>query len=286
MTCAQPHKKFLYPLASIAILVFVWHLVVVLKFVPHYLLPSPAEVVVALINEFGLLVMHAQTTLVEALLGLGIGVVLAIIFAIIMDRFEGFYLAFEPLATLSQTIPTIAIAPLLVLWFGYGLLPKIILVILTSFFPVLISLLSGLAAVDPDMIDLMRIMHASRWQIFWHVKIPAALEQFFAGLSIAAAYAIVSAVIAEWLGGVAGLGVYMTRVRKSFAYDRMFASIIIISSLSLLLMAAVRGLAYISMPWKRREPQRIGREAQEKCAANHAKQAPNQAHEQQRNKPR
>ncbi len=260
MTCIRPHKKILYPLASLGALVLVWHLVVALELVPHYLLPSPVEVVFALINEFCLLVMHAQTTLVEALLGLAIGVVLAVICAIIMDRFEGFYLAFEPLATLSQTIPTIAIAPLLVLWFGYGLLPKIILVILTSFFPVLVSFVSGLASVDHDMIDLMRIMHASRWQIFWHVKMPAALEQFFAGLSIAAAYAIVSAVIAEWLGGIAGLGVYMTRVRKSFAYDRMFASIIVISSLSLLLMAAMRGLAYVGMPWKHRETQRSGRE--------------------------
>ena len=150
-----------------------------------------------------------------------------------MDRFEGLYLALEPLMTISQTIPTIAIAPLLVLWFGYGLAPKVVLIVLTTFFPVTVSLVQGLRSVDPDMIDLMRTMGASRWQIFWYAKLPAAADQFFSGLKISATYAIVGAVIAEWLGGFSGLGVYMTRVRKSFSYDKMFASIIVVSALSL-----------------------------------------------------
>ncbi|WP_035425518.1 ABC transporter permease [Atopobium fossor] len=250
MLCAQKLKKVLYPALSLLGVLLAWQLVVVCGLVPNYLLPTPIQVFGALVKEASLLFAHTKTTLIEALIGLVIGTVVGSTFAILMDRFEGFYLTLEPLVTISQTIPTIAIAPLLVLWLGYGLLPKIVLVALTTFFPVLVSLLAGLRSVDPDMIDLMRVMRASRWQIFVHVKLPAAAEQFFAGLSIAAAYAIVGAVIAEWLGGISGLGVYMTRVRKSFSYDRMFAAIIVISTISLVLMGVIRALERAAMPWK------------------------------------
>lgn len=254
----QKYKKTLYPTLSLAGVLLIWQLIVVCGFVPNYLLPTPLQVLGALGKEAALLAMHTQTTLIEALIGLVIGTAIGSAFAILMDRFEGFYLAFEPLVTISQTIPTIAIAPLLVLWLGYGLLPKIVLVALTTFFPVLVSLLAGLRSVDPDMIDLMRVMHASRWQIFIHVKLPAAAEQFFAGLSIAGAYAIVGAVIAEWLGGISGLGVYMTRVRKSFSYDRMFAAIFVISAISLVLMGVIRALERAAMPWKQQTAKKKG----------------------------
>ena len=174
-------------------------------------------------------------------------------FAVLMDRFETFYLAFDPLLTVSQTVPTVAIAPLFVLWFGYGLLPKVLLVVITTFFPVTVALANGFRSVDQDQIDLMRTMRATEWQIFRYAKLPAAMDQFFSGLRISATYAIVGAVISEWLGGFWGLGVYMTRVRKSFSYDRMFAVIIIISALSLALMRGVDVLERICMPWKRAE---------------------------------
>ena len=196
---------------------------------------------------------YQLTTLAEAAVGLAAGVALGFVFAVLMDRFEAFYLAFEPLMTISQTIPTVAIAPLLVLWLGYGALPKVVLVVVSTFFPITVSLASGFRSVDPDVVDLMRTMNASRWQVFWYAKLPAAADQFFSGLKISATYAIVGAVIAEWLGGNAGLGVYMTRVRKSFSYDRMFASIIIISVLSLGLMKLVELLQRACMPWKRAE---------------------------------
>ncbi|MBQ6395192.1 MAG: ABC transporter permease, partial [Atopobiaceae bacterium] len=181
------------------------------------------------------------------------GVAIGFVLAILMDRFEMLYLALQPLITLSQTVPTIAIAPLLVLWFGYGLAPKVILIVLTTFFPVAVSLVDGFRSVDPDQIALMRTMRASETQIYRYVKLPAAAEQFFSGLKISATYAIVGAVIAEWLGGFSGLGVYMTRVRKSFSYDKMFASILVISFLSLALMKIVDLLQYLAMPWKRAE---------------------------------
>ena len=224
-----------------------------LGLVPNFMLPSPVQVVSALVADFPLLLSHMWTTLSEAALGLVIGVAVGFVFAVLMDKFETFYLAFDPLLTVSQTVPTVAIAPLLVLWFGYGLMPKVLLVVLTTFFPVTVALASGFRSVDPDQVDLLRTMNATEWQIFRYAKLPAAMEQFFSGLRISATYAIVGAVISEWLGGFTGLGVYMTRVRKSFAYDRMFAVIIITSALSLALMKGVDVLERICMPWKKTE---------------------------------
>ncbi len=253
-TSAAPRaRRVAMPLATIAVLLVVWQAAVVTGLVPNFLLPTPVQVVQALAEDAALLASHCVTTLAEAAAGLAAGVALGFAFAVLMDRFEGFYLAFEPLMTISQTIPTVAIAPLLVLWLGYGALPKVVLVIVSTFFPITVSLASGFRSVDPDVIDLMRTMNASRWQVFWYAKLPAAAEQFFSGLKISATYAIVGAVIAEWLGGNEGLGVYMTRVRKSFSYDRMFAAIIVISALSLALMKVVELVQRLCMPWKRAE---------------------------------
>lgn len=246
-------KKVVAPVCAVVALLAVWQGACSLGLVPNFMLPSPVQVVTALVADFPLLLSHMWTTLSEAALGLAIGVAVGFVFAILMDKFETFYLAFDPLLTVSQTIPTVAIAPLLVLWFGYGLMPKVLLVVLTTFFPVTVALASGFRSVDPDQVDLLRTMNATEWQIFRYAKLPAAMEQFFSGLRISATYAIVGAVISEWLGGFTGLGVYMTRVRKSFAYDRMFAVIIITSALSLALMKGVDVLERICMPWKKTE---------------------------------
>lgn len=246
-------RRVLLPIVAVAALLGLWQAAVATGLVPNFLLPTPVQVAEALVADAPLLLEHLGTTLLEAAVGLAAGVALGFAFAVLMDRFEGFYLAFKPLMTISQTIPTIAIAPLLVLWLGYGLLPKVVLVVVSTFFPITVSLVSGFRSVDPDAIDLLRTMNASRWQIFWYAKLPAAADQFFSGLKISATYAIVGAVIAEWLGGNAGLGVYMTRVRKSFSYDRMFAAIVLISALSLGLMKAVELVRNLCMPWKRAE---------------------------------
>ena len=142
-----------------------------------------------------------------------------------------------------------AIAPLLVLWLGYGILPKVVLIVITCFFPMTIGLLSGFASADPDFIHMMRAMGASNWQIFRYVKLPSSAEQFFSGLRISASYSVVGAVISEWLGGFEGLGVYMMRVKKSYAFDKMFAVIFLISVISLILIKAVDLLKKKSMPW-------------------------------------
>lgn len=240
------------PVTLIA-LVALWQLVCSVGLVPPFLLPSPVAVVEALVTDWPLLAGHALTSLVEALAGLALGIALGFTASILMDRFETLYRAFYPLVVLTQTIPTVAIAPLLVLWFGYGMLPKVVLIVISTFFPITVGLLDGFRSVDPDAIDLMRSMGATRFQILWHAKLPASMPHFFSGLKISAAYAIVGAVIAEWLGGFSGLGVYMTRVRKAYSFDKMFAVILLISAMSLVLMWLVGIVRRIAMPWERAE---------------------------------
>lgn len=241
--------------AAIALLAILigWFLLCQSGAVPAYMLPSPVDVIGALVHDFPIILEHGKVTLLEAFYGLCIGVVLAFIMATLMDRFLILNQAFYPIMVITQTIPTIAIAPILVLWMGFGMEPKITLVVITTFFPITIGLLDGYKAVDRDSIDLMRAMGAGKLQIFIHAKFPAALSQFFSGLKISTSYAVVGAVISEWLGGFEGLGVYMTRVKKAYAFDKMFAVIIFIVVISLLLIMFVNILRDLSMPWVRVE---------------------------------
>lgn len=239
------------PVIVIIALLCIWQIASMTEWIPSYMLPSPTDVILAFIKEFPLLMEHAKVTLLEALLGLIFGVLLGFLCAAFMDACEPVQKGLYPILILTQTVPPVAIAPLLILWFSYGIAPKVILVVLVSFFPIAIGLLEGFQSVDVDTIRLMRSMNASPWQIFWHVKFPHALGEFFSGLKIAVSYSVVGAVIAEWLGGYSGLGVYMTRVKKSYDYDKMFAVIFLISAISLALMGLVKLAQYKMMPWKR-----------------------------------
>jgi len=163
------------------------------------------------------------------------------------------YKSIYPVLIITQAVPTVAIAPLLVLWLGYGILPKITLIVITSFFPITIGLLDGFRAADKDALNLLRAMGASKFQSFLHIKLPGAIPHFFSSLRISVSYSIIGAVVAEWLGGFSGLGVYMTRVRKSYSYDKMFAVIFFISFISLLLMFGVTMLQKAVTPWDREE---------------------------------
>lgn len=227
------------------LLIMLWQAVSMMNIIPSYMLPSPIRVMQALIGDFPLLVKHLWHTIGEAFVGLGFAVVAAFILAAFMDAKLLIKNTLLPVLLLTQTVPTIALAPLLVLWLGYGLTPKIVLVFLSCFFPMTISILGGFESVDPDMIRLFRSMGASKSHTYRYLKIPAAMPSFFSGLKIASSYSIIGAVVAEWLGGNAGLGVYMTRVRKSYSFDKMFAVIVIIALLSFLLIKAVGGLEKI-----------------------------------------
>ncbi|BCA86293.1 nitrate ABC transporter permease [Enterococcus saigonensis] len=239
------------PLLTLGLILIAWQFVTTKAIIPAFMLPSPKAVLQALLTDWPQLAANAKVTLLEAIVGLFAGVLLGFVLAVIMDHIPWLKQAIYPLLVLSQTIPTVALAPLLIVWLGFGILPKVVLIILTIFFPVALSLLNGFAAIDPDEILLLQSMGAKKYQIFLHIKLPASLGSFFAALKIAVTYALIGAVVSEWLGGFEGLGVYMTRVRKSYSFDKMFAVILLISALSMLLLGTVFVLEKIAMPWKK-----------------------------------
>lgn len=246
----------MWSIGAILLILIVWQVASSIGLVESFLLPSPIDVGKVFIEDFPLLMSHAKVTLLEAFLGLGVGVLFGFLMAVVMERFDKLYQALYPLIVLTQTIPTVAIAPLLVLWFGYEMLPKVILIVIVTFFPITVSLLDGFRSADRDTLRLLRSMGATPMQVFWTVKFPGALNQFFASLRIATSYAVVGAVISEWLGGFEGLGVYMTRVKKAFSFDKMFAVIFLISVISLLLMWFVDWLQKKCMPWEKKEKEK------------------------------
>ena len=245
-----------YPVISVLAILVLWEVLCITELVPRFMLPSPLETVKAFVGDFPLLMSHMKVTLIETVAGTLTGIAIGILAAILMDRWDPAYKAMYPLIVLTQTIPAVAIAPLLVLWFGYEMMPKVILIVLITFFPIVIGVLDGFRSADQDAIHLLQSMGANRRQIFLHIKFPGALPNFFSGLRITVAYAVVGAVLAEWLGGFAGLGVYMTRVKKTFAYDKMFAVIFLISIISLLLIWLVNLLQKKCMPWEQNRDQK------------------------------
>jgi ABC-type nitrate/sulfonate/bicarbonate transport system permease component len=246
----KSQTSLLLPFAVVTALIVVWQTASGTGLVPQYMLPSPLLIMRALVQDFPLLMHHLRLTLFEAGAGMGLSVLAAVVLAVVMDASPLLNRAVQPLLLFTQTLPTVAIAPLLVLWLGYETAPKIALVFLSCFFPLTIALLGGFAEADADAIRLLQSMKASRRQIYRYIKFPSALPEFFSGLRISCSYAIVGAVVAEWLGGSAGLGVYMTRVRKSYSFDKMFAVILLTAVLSLLLMKLVALLEKKAMPYK------------------------------------
>lgn len=237
------------PAVFFLILLVIWQLAVDLGAIPRFVLPTPTDIGRTLIDILPDIYNHLTVTLAEAFAGFFLAIILALILAILMDSIRVVREAVYPILLISQTVPIIALAPLFVIWFGFGMLPKIVVVVLMCFFPIVVSLLDGLASVDRDIINLMKSMKANRLQIFRLVKFPAALVNFFSGLRIAATYSIMGAVVGEWLGGKAGLGIYMLRVKNSFALDKTFAVILVIVVLSMAVFYAVRLIERILMPW-------------------------------------
>lgn len=235
---------------TLVFIVIIWQLAGNLNLLPKFVMPTPLQIVNAFIRDFNSLVFHSKITIIEALIGLALGIVIASILAIIMDSFKFLNKAIYPLLVITQTIPTIALAPILVLWLGYGMTPKIVLIVLTTTFPIVVSILDGFKNTDKDTITLLELMNASKLQILWHVKIPASLSYFYAGLRVSVSYAFIAAVVSEWLGGFEGLGVYMIRTKKLFQYDTMFAIIILVSFISLFSMYLVKISEKRIIKWK------------------------------------
>jgi len=240
---------YLPPLLLLAGLLALWQLVTRGLAVPAWLLPSPLQIARAGASTYRLLAWHSGQTLLETGLGLVLAVVSGFGLAVAIDLSPTLRRVLYPLLVASQTIPIMALAPLLVIWFGYGTPSKAVVVALVCFFPIVVATADGLRAADPELLALLRSMGAARRQIFVKVRLPGALPAFFSGLKIAITYSVVGAIIGEWVGAARGLGVYMIRSSNSFLTDRVFAAIAVTSLLSIALFLAVSGLERAALPW-------------------------------------
>ncbi len=242
-------RDYLPPAALILALLAAWEGAGLALRVPMWLLPTPSEIVQAGFAARGVMAPHILQTLLETWVGLALALVVALAFAVIVDVSAPLRRAIYPLLVVSQTIPIIALAPLLVIWLGYGILPKVLVVGLVCFFPIVIGTADGLRSADPDLIALMRTMGATRTQIFMKVRAPGAVPSFFSGLKIAVTYSVVGAIIGEWVGASRGLGVFMLRASNSFRTDWVFAGIAVTSLLSIVLFLIVTLLERATLRW-------------------------------------
>jgi ABC-type nitrate/sulfonate/bicarbonate transport system permease component len=240
----------LYPIAAVVIIIVLWQVITTYRHVPQYILPSPVKIVNTLIKDFSIILVHTRVTLYESFVGFALSIIFSFILAVLMDSFEIIKKSIYPILVISQTIPTIAIAPLFIIWFGFGTLPKIIVVIMVCFFPIVISLIDGFEKIDRDYINLFNTIKASKLQTFYHLKLPYAMVNLFSGLKIAATYMIMAAVIGEWLGGDKGIGVYMVRAKNAYALDKVFASILVIVIVSILIIYIIDFIGKKIIHWK------------------------------------
>lgn len=250
MKKSESIQNRLYPALTLIIIILFWQGIVDIKNIPKYILPSPVNIVNTLIKDFNVIWVHTKITLYESFIGFVLSVILSFILAILMDSFQIIKKAIYPILVISQTIPTIAIAPLFIIWFGFGTLPKVIVVISVCFFPIVISLVDGFENIDRDYINLFTTFTASKLQTFYHLKLPYAMVSLFSGLKIAATYMIMSAVIGEWLGGDKGIGVYMVRAKSAYALDKVFASILVIVFVTIIVIYIIDFIGKKIIHWK------------------------------------
>jgi putative hydroxymethylpyrimidine transport system permease protein len=231
--------NLLRPLLTLAGLLALWWVVILISGVPEFILPGPWQVAVALVRQRAALAGAMVTTLTEVLLGLVLGVVLggacglATVFSPALQRW------LMPLLVVSQAIPVFALAPLLVLWFGFGMASKIVMAILVIFFPVTAALADGLRRTDRGMVDLAMMMGASPLAVLWHVRLPAALPAFGAGLRVATAAAPIGAIIGEWVGSSSGLGYVMMNANARMQTATMFAALLVLAAVTMALWVIV-----------------------------------------------
>ncbi len=240
------------PLVFFVFLVGMWELVSYITRVPEYILPAPSLIGRSLFANVSLLADHTATTLTAVAGGLALAISTAILLSLAMDRWKPLKQALYPILVVSQAVPIFALAPLMMIWFGVGLLPKVLIVALVCFFPLAVNLVEGLNQVDPEAIELMKIMQADSLMIMKSVQLPTAMPYFFSGLKIAATYSVLGAIIGEWLGARAGLGIYMLRSMNSFRTGDVFASIVVVVLLSLMLFKIVEAFGWLAMPWKKK----------------------------------
>lgn len=235
----------------IAGLSILWHGIVILFNLPPYILPTPWQVLKTFYSHFTIIALETWPTVLETLIGFLAGIIVGCFAAILMSycRPVGFW--FLPVMIISQAIPTFAIAPLLVIWFGYGMASKIICTILMIFFPITSAFYDGLCNTEKPWLDLAKTMHGKKFRIFYYIRIPAAFPQLASGLRIAAVFAPIGAIIGEWVGASKGLGYLMLNANARMQIDLMFAALIVIVILSLLLYFVVDKLLNLTLTLKK-----------------------------------
>ncbi|MBE7182875.1 MAG: ABC transporter permease [Methylobacterium mesophilicum] len=239
--------------AALAILsvLFLWELYAQVSGVKPSTLPAPSRVGLQIWENRAALLANAWPTLQATLSGFALSLLCAFSFSVLVDFVQPLRRALFPVFIISQTLPLVAIAPLVVLWFGFGLLPKILLVALVTFFPMMVALAEGYASTDRDIERLLRSMGASRVQVFLKARLPSALPFFFAGLRIAITYAVVGAIFAEYAGAAKGLGIYMLSAKNNFRPDLVLAAVFCSGLLTLLLFGAAVLAQKLATPWER-----------------------------------
>jgi ABC-type nitrate/sulfonate/bicarbonate transport system permease component len=239
------------PAVVLASLLALWEVATRAFAVDPAVLPGPVLVVRSTWADRASLWPAIWISTQEALLGILLAVALATVLALAIDWSQTMRRSVYPLIVTSQTLPIVALAPLVVIWFGFGMSPKIALVALFTFFAVAVGLVQGLASADPDSMNLLRTMGASRRELLVRVRLPSAIPQFFTGLKVAVTYAYVAAIVAEFVGAQQGLGVYMTASKNAFRTDLVFGAVLVTSLLTLLLFTIVVLLERLAMPWRR-----------------------------------
>ena len=246
--------------AIVAAILGAWEGYVRLFDVQRWLLPAPSVIVKTIGEDAGLLWGHTVVTVEEIAVGFALALVSGVALATAIGLSRTVERALYPFVIASQTVPIIVIAPMLLIWVGYGLAPKVIVVALISFFPIVVNMADGLRSVDPDAVALMRTLGANRWQIFSKVQVPTSLPYLFSGVRIAVAVSVIGAVIGEWVGSSEGLGYLMIRSKPQFLTERVFAAIAILSAVGVGLFALVGIVERLALPWWHgsRDPRAIG----------------------------
>lgn len=246
---AKIASEWFPPLGLITTILLAWQIAATILQVPKWLLPSPIDIAGALITSSELILGHAWVTLQEVVIGFIISLVTGVALAIAIAYSRTLERAIYPFVIASQTVPVVAIAPILLIWFGYGLLPKVIVVALICFFPICVNMVDGLRSVDPELVSLMRTLGSTRWQIFTKAQFPASLPFLFSGTKVAIAVSVIGAVIGEWVGASAGLGYFMVRSASQFQTARVFAAIVVLSAMGISLFALASIAERYLLPW-------------------------------------
>lgn len=242
-------SALLYPLATAVCVVVLWYVAVLALHIPAYLLPLPGAVLARMQQDGGFLLWHSWVTTYETLGGFALSVVLGLPIAMLIVASRPLDRALMPWLILSQTFPKVALAPLIVVWFGLGVVPKLAVTFLVAFFPVVISTIVGLRSVEREVIELALALRASRLQLFWHFRLPLALPNIFAGLKVSVAFAVVGAVIAEWVGATQGLGYLLLQANANLDTTLLFAVLIALMVIGLVLYYAVEMIERFAIPW-------------------------------------